>query len=127
MFDLLIKYIALRHFLWLKSGYYGFPVFLVRLRAYSVNFVSFVVETSLAAGYNQMVTDVHHRDTERTENSQRTPGSITHSIQRGTKYMLGSGQIIAIIASLLIVCICSETGRTKQKLDISHEQIIPRH
>jgi len=34
---------ALRHFLWLKSGYYGFPVF-VRLRTYSVNSVSSVVE-----------------------------------------------------------------------------------
>jgi len=45
--------------------------FLVRLRTYFVNFVSFVVETSYAAGYNQMVTDVHHRDTERTKNSQR--------------------------------------------------------
>ena len=57
--------------MWLKSGYYGFPV-LVRLRTYSVNSVSSVVETSLATGYDQMVTDVHHRDTKRTENSQRT-------------------------------------------------------
>ena len=34
---------APRHLLWLTSGYYGIPVFLVRLRTYSV---SFMVETS---------------------------------------------------------------------------------
>ena len=45
--------------------------FLDRLRTYSVSFVSSVVETSSAAGYSQMVTDVHHRGTERTEDSQR--------------------------------------------------------
>ena len=30
------------------------------------------------AGYSQMVTDVHHRGTERTEDSQRALRSITH-------------------------------------------------
>jgi hypothetical protein len=45
--------------------------FIDRLRTYSVSFVSSVVETSLAAGYSQMVTNVHHRGTERTEDSQR--------------------------------------------------------
>ena len=46
-----------------------------------------VVKTSLAAGYNQWFTDYHHRDTERTEDSQRTrlfDYSITHAKQRGT-------------------------------------------
>jgi len=71
--------------------------FLVRLRAYSVNSVSSVVETSLAAGYSQMsYGPVHHRDTERTENSQRTIRSITHSIHEEPFFLclwilLGSG------------------------------------
>ena len=37
-----------------------------------MNSVSSVVETSLATGYNQWFTDYRHRDTERTEDSQRT-------------------------------------------------------
>jgi hypothetical protein len=46
--------------------------FLVRLRTYSVSFVSSVVENvACLLVYNQMVTDVHHRGTERTEDSQR--------------------------------------------------------
>jgi len=49
-----------------------FPVVSSSLCAYSVNSVSSVVETSLATGYNQWFTDYHHRDTERTEDSQRT-------------------------------------------------------
>ena len=31
-----------------------------------------MVKTSLATGYNQWFTNYHHRDTERTEDSQRT-------------------------------------------------------
>ena len=38
----------------------------------SVNSVPLWLKTSLATGYNQWFTDYHHRDTERTEDSQRT-------------------------------------------------------
>jgi len=44
--------------------------FLVRLRTYSLSSVNSVVETSQAC-WLSAVTDVHHRGTERTEDSRR--------------------------------------------------------
>ena len=68
--------------------------FLVRLRTYSVCFVSFVVENvACLLVIDQMVTDVHHRGTERTEDSQRALRSITHSIQRGTYFPILSPKL----------------------------------
>ena len=74
----------LRHFNWLTSGYYFFPVVSSSLCVLCELCVS-VVQTSLATGYNQW----SRTTTTKAQSARRTHRelyySITHSKQLGTK------------------------------------------